>query len=169
MVELFTEVDENNNVIGLRPIKDFQSGKYIHRSAHLLLFNSKGEVLIHKRSPNKIWSPNLYTFSVAGTVGDESYEDCIKHEIPEELGIKIPVKLLFIYKFFIPKDKSFHALFIGKSDKKIKPDPDEISEIKWVSLKWLRKDISDNPEEYTLPFLAGMKKYFEKFKNLYLI
>jgi isopentenyldiphosphate isomerase len=66
--EMCLEVDKNNRVIGLRSIPDFQTGKYIHRSAHLLLFNSKGDVLIQKRSSNKRWYPNLYTYSVSGTV-----------------------------------------------------------------------------------------------------
>jgi len=165
MVELCTEVDKNNEVIGLRPIADFQTGKYIHRSAHLLLFNSKGEVLIHKRSPNKIWYPNLYTFSVSGVVGNESYEDCINHEMKEELGIKIPVKLLFIYSYFDTKEKSFHALFIGKSDKKLKPDPDEISVVKWVFLEWLKKDIINNYQYYVPHVVFGLKKYFEELSN----
>lgn len=62
MIELCIEVDKNNKVIELRPMTDFQTGKFIHRSAHLLLFNSKGEILIQKRSANKRWYPNLYLF-----------------------------------------------------------------------------------------------------------
>ena len=70
---LSIEVDKNNKKIGLRTISDFQTGKFIHRSAHLLLINSKNEILIHKRSSNKVWYPNLYTYSVSGTVKNESY------------------------------------------------------------------------------------------------
>lgn len=166
MEELFIEVDKNNNKNGLRPIKDFQTGKFIHRSSHLLLFNSKNEVLICKRSSNKKWYPNLYTYSVSGTVKDESYEDCVKEEMREELGINIPAKLIFIYPYLDKYDKSFHALFIGKTDKKITPDKFEISSLRWISLKELEKDISKNPEDYVPHVVFGLKKYFKEKLNL---
>jgi len=123
MIELCIEVDKNNRSIGLRPITDFKTAKFIHRSVHLLLFNSKGEVLIQKRSANKIWYPNLYTYSVSGVVENENYKNCIKREMKEEIGINTPVNLLFIYPYFDKLDKSFHALFKGKTNKKIIQKP----------------------------------------------
>ena len=162
MVELCIEVDKKNKVVGLRPLSDFQTGKFIHRSAHLLLFNSKKEVLIHKRSSNKKWYPHLYTYSVSGIVGNESYEENIKKEMKEELGIKIPVKFLFIYKYSDKLDKSFHALFMGKSNKKITPDRKEIASIRLLSLNELKRDISTNSEKYVPHVVFGLKKYFKE-------
>jgi isopentenyldiphosphate isomerase len=161
--ELFIEVDENNNKIGLRPIEDFQTGKFIHRSSHLLLFNSKNEVLICKRSSNKKWYPNFYTYSVSGTVKDQSYEDCVKEEMKEELRVDIPVKLLFIYPYFDERDKSFHVLFLGKTNKKINPDKREISSLRWLTLEELREDILRNPQNYVPHVVFGLKKYFDEF------
>ena len=77
MVEQNIEVDKNDNQIGLRPRDDFYTGKYIHRSSHLILFNSKNEILLQHRAPTKKWYPNLFTYSVSGTVANESYEDCL--------------------------------------------------------------------------------------------
>ena len=165
MSELALEVDKNNKKIGLRPLEDFYTGKFIHRSAHLLLSNSKGEILLQKRSKNKVLYPNLYTYSVSGFVNDESYEDCIKHEMKEEIGISISVKLLFIYKSFDKFDKSFHALFYGKSDKKITTDKEEMSTVKWISLEEMKKDLKKNPERYVPHVIYGLKKYFKILRN----
>ncbi len=162
MDELNIEVDKNNKEIGLRPMKDFQTGKFIHRSAHLLLFNTEGNVLICKRSPNKRWYPNLYTYSVSGTVANETYEECIKKEMKEELGISIPVKLVFVYPYFDELDKSFHALFSGMSDKKLTPDKLEISELKWMKLDELKKDMKRNSKKYVPHVVFGLKKYFSQ-------
>jgi isopentenyl-diphosphate Delta-isomerase len=159
MEDLFVEVDKSNKKIGLRPIKDFQTGKFIHRSSHLLLFNSKNEVLMCKRSANKRWYPNLYTYSASGTVKDES---CVKEEMKEELGINIKAKLAFIYPYLDKYDKSFHAFFIGKTDKKIKPEKLEISSLRWLSLKELEKDISENPKNYVPHVVFGLKRYFNE-------
>ena len=160
--ELNIEVDKNNNPIGLRPMPDFQTGKYIHRSAHLLLFNSNNEVLMCMRSPNKRWYPNLYTYSVSGTVGNESYEECIKHEMKEELGIFSKAKLLFVYPYFDTVDKSFHALFSAKTSKNLKPDKMEISQLRWLSLEKLKDDIERNPQDYVPHVIFGLKKYFDE-------
>ncbi|MEK6918402.1 MAG: NUDIX domain-containing protein [Nanoarchaeota archaeon] len=161
--ELNIEVDENDKIIGLRPISEFQTGKFIHRSAHLLLENSKGEILIQKRSSNKKWYPNLYTYSVSGTVANESYEKCIKREMKEEIGVSTPAKLLFIYKYFDKQEKAFHALFYGKSDDKITLDKEEIAEIKWISKDNLNKDLLKNPDNYTPHVLYGLKKYLKNY------
>ena len=159
MIELNIEVDKNDKKIGLRPISDFQTGKFIHRSSHLLLRNSKGEILLQKRSSNKKWYPNLYTYSVSGTVANENYKKCVKREMKEEIGISIPIKLLFIYKYFDKPEKAFHALFYGESDKKIIPDKREISKVLWMSPEELKKDLKKHPKKYVPHVRFGLKKY----------
>jgi len=163
MVEKNIEVDEKDNVLGLRPRDDFYTGKHIHRASHLVLLNSKDEILVQKRVPTKKWYPNLYTFSVSGTVADESYEHCMKKEMQEEIGISIPVKFIFKFPFFDKLDKAFHAIFVGKSDEEIKPDKREMTEARWIPAEDLKKDIKEHPEKYTPPFVEGMKKYFAEF------
>ncbi len=85
------EVDKNDNALGLRPRSDYYTGKYIHRACQLILFNSKNKILLQQRASTKRWYPNLFTFSVSGTVTHESYEACIQKEMQEEIGITIPV------------------------------------------------------------------------------
>jgi len=157
------EVDENNTQIGLRSRDDFYTGKYIHRASHLILYNSKNEILLQHRAPTKNWYPNLFTYSVSGTVANESYEACIKKEMQEEIGISIKVKRLFTYPFFDTFDKAWHCVFIGKTDNKIFPDVREMSEITWIAVDELKKDVTENPDMYTPPFVEGMKIYFTDF------
>lgn len=163
MTEYNIEIDKNDNQIGLRPRSSFYTGKYIHRSVHLILFNKKNEILLQYRASTKKWYPNLFTYSVSGTVANESYEHCIKKEMQEEIGISITVKRLFTYPFFDTYDKAWHCVFVGASDDEIKPDAKEAQEIKWVGADELKKDILKNPSIYTPPFVEGMKKYFNEF------
>lgn len=163
MTEYNIEVDANDNPIGLRPRSDFYTGKYIHRSVHLILFNGKTQILLQHRVPTKEIYPDLLDYSVSGTIANESYEDCIKKEMQEELGILIKLKKLFTYHFFDTYDKAWKCVFTGISDDEIKPDAKEIQEIKWIDANELKKDILKNPQIYTPPFVEGMKKYFNEF------
>jgi len=161
MAELITEVDKDDNVLGLRPRDDFYSiNSIIHRGAHLILFNSKNQILLQKRALDKKWSPGLYAYSVSGTVADESYEDCIKREMMEELGISIPVRYIFKHFVLDKNGKAFHAIFVGKTDLETIPDYSEMSEILWVPEDMLKKDIETHPEQYSFSFAEGMKKYW---------
>jgi isopentenyl-diphosphate Delta-isomerase len=157
------QVDENDQVIGVRPIEDFFTGRYIHRSSHLILLNSENEILLQKRSPKREWYPGLYTYSASGAVAEETYEECVQKEMQEELGISIPVKYLFKYKYFDEHDKSFHAIFVGKSDSDIRPDEDEASEVKWFSVSELKRGMKSNPELFVPHLIIGMNKYFTEF------
>ena len=162
MAEQLIEVDKNDNQIGLRPRDDFFDSEYIHRASHLILFNSKNEILLQHRSPTKKVWPNLFTFSVDCTVANESYEDCIKREMQEEIGISINVKRLFTFPYFDNIDKAWHCVFVGKTDDKITPDSREIQEIKWIDADELKEDILKNPDIYVPPFIEGMNKYFDE-------
>ena len=83
----------------------------------------------------------------------------------EEIGINTPVNLLFIYPYFDKLDKSFHALFKGKTNKKIIPDKNEMSLIKWMTLGELKRDISKKPDNYVPHVVFGLKKYFSEIQK----
>ena len=159
MEELNIEVDESDKKIGLRRRSDFYTGKYIHRASHLILLNSKNEILLQKRAATKRWYPFLYDYAVGGTVKNETYLDCIKREIREELGIEVSVKRAFKY-FTLDKgvDAAFRMVFIGKTGQAIKPN-EEIESIRWFSPEELKKDIKHNPQNYTPHLIKGLEKY----------
>ncbi len=162
MQEYNIEVDYNDKGIGLRPREDFYTGKYIHRASHLILQNTKGEILLQKRARDKKWYPGLYTFSVSGTVGDESYEECIQKEMGEEIGIHIPVTKLFTYPVFDDKMKSWNSVYLGYSNETITIDKREMDEVVWKSREAIVEDIQHHPRHYTPVFVKGIKMYFSE-------
>jgi isopentenyldiphosphate isomerase len=61
-----------------------------HQAVHVWIINSKGEILIQKRSAIKESSPGLWDISAAGHMSaGESVLEAVHKEISEELGIKI--------------------------------------------------------------------------------
>ena len=169
MEEFIIEVNKNDKRIGVRKRSDFYTGKFIHRGSGLLLFNTKGQVLLQKRAKTKRWFPNTFDFSASGTVATESYRSTIIREVKEELGISVVPKRLFKYKSFNDNNKSFQTLFSAVSDNPIHFQKEEIIGVKWVSLDNLKKDIYKNSKNYSPSFIEGMiiflKKYSKKVKK----
>ena len=147
--ELCIEVDRENNVVGLLPRSSFLSGEHIHRTVALLLFNSRGEVLRQKRSLSKKTSPGLYTFSVSGYVGDESYDDAIVREACEEIGIEIvPKRYDLFYKEKDP-DSAWVQVYTAVSDEDVTLETGEVDALDWLTLEDINIDVRKHPEMYT--------------------
>ena len=98
MVEILDLVDENDNVIGNMTKSDILQKRLLHRGTSIIVFNSKGEIYIHKRPKNKTIHPGYYDIAFGGSVqSGETYEEGAKRELFEESGIK-DVELEFLFK-----------------------------------------------------------------------
>lgn len=172
MVELISEVDKEDNFLGLREREEFYSGEHIHRAAQLILLNPENKMLIQKRSPQKRWYPNRYTYSVSGTVADESYDVCMKREMLEEIGISVPFRKLFKIPCIFENKGAFHTVFSGRCSEKtassIRPDPEEAIRVEWVELDELHRAVKAEPEKYTPSLRAGIIKIFQEGYGKYL-
>ena len=59
--EIFDIVDENDRVIGQAPRSECHGNPaLVHRVAHVLVFNSRGELLLQKRSQAKDIQPGKW-------------------------------------------------------------------------------------------------------------
>ncbi|AKB80913.1 MutT protein [Methanosarcina barkeri 3] len=172
MTELITEVDKNDNYLRLREREEFYSGMHIHRAAQLILLNPENKMLIQKRSPQKRWFPSRYTYSVSGTVANESYEACMEREMLEEIGISVPFRKLFKISCIVENKGAFHTVFSGLCSEKtaslIRPDPEEAVSVEWIELDELHKAVKIEPEKYTPSLRAGILKIFQEGYEKYI-
>jgi isopentenyl-diphosphate Delta-isomerase len=172
VVELISEVDKNDNFLGLLEREEFYLGKHIHRAAQLILLNPENKMLIQKRSPQKCWYPDRYTYSVSGTVADESYEACMEREMLEEIGISVPFRKLFKIPCIFESKGAFHTVFSGRCSEKtaslIRPDPEEAVYVEWIKLAELHRAVKTEPEKYTPSLRAGITKIFQDGYEKYI-
>src|SRR3989344_7854680 len=132
-------VDKDDNIIGSGTGDEAREKSIIYRIIRIFLFNTKGELLIQKRS-KKVPSPEKWDQSVGGHVDEgESYLEATMRELDEELGIK-DIPLQEIANFYqeeidgVETMKRFNTLYLGDYAGEINFNPEETSEVRWITL-----------------------------------
>lgn len=150
-------VDENNKPTGQRlPRSVVHANNVWHRAALVLIYrktNNKIEILVHKRAASKDSSPNKIDPRIGGHVkSGETYEDAIVAEMKEELDLQINlgqllkgplVKETLSYEFF-----QYYFLEYNDSMGKLRPDPEEIQSINWMTVPEIEDSVKQNPEKW---------------------
>jgi len=130
-------VDEAGHVIG-RALRSECHGNpaLIHRTAHILVFNTKGELFLQKRSEKKDIQPGKWDTSVGGHLDvGETYEEAALREMAEELGIRdAPLTPLYEYSMRNKLESENVRTYLCTYDGPIAPDPKEISEARFWTL-----------------------------------
>ena len=157
----FALMGAGKEVIALANESDFQVDTGIRRAprsddrfpmiAAVLVFNTKGEVILSRVAPTKKVDAGKWSYTAGGHVdAGESYETAAVRELKEETGLS-GVPLTFIGKTWTQKDGhigAFHHVFRAVSDAPLTPDPQEISEVKAFSLEALKHEIISSPENF---------------------
>lgn len=147
-------VDEKDNQIGTgEKLKVHQEGK-LHRAFSIFIFNKKGELLLQKRAGTKYHCGSLWSNTCCSHPRpDRKIEDEARRRLKEEMGIDVDSKEIFsfIYKAKVGDliEHEFDHVFFGRFDGQPKPDPREAEDWKWIDPKSLKKDIIENPQNYT--------------------
>ncbi len=81
-------VDEQDRLLGSLVRADLRERGLIGRGTYILLFNSLGELCVHRRTLSKAIYPGYWDVAAGGMVqADESYAASAARELEEELGV----------------------------------------------------------------------------------
>ena len=88
----------------------------------------------------------------------------------EEMGMTVSLQELFtfIYKASFDNGLTEHELdhvMVGFSDEDPKINIDEVASFKWMSLEALKKDLVNNPNDYTVWFATIFDRFFQYINN----
>ena len=145
-------VDINDEPIGAGTKEQALEQGIRHRITRVILLNSSGEVLMHRRADHLTSNPGKWS-TVAGHVDDgETYEQAAVRELHEEVGVRdVPLTEIGYYYHEDSTEatgkKSFCRVYSGKYDGEVIPNPAEVSEVKWVSKADLDAWAEDDPKE----------------------
>lgn len=165
MEEMVVLVDPKDNVLGrMDKLVAHQTG-VLHRAFSVFLFNQKGEMLLQQRAKSKYHSPGQWTNACCSHPRLlESYKDAAKRRLMEELGIEVSIseKFHFIYKASVGGELTEHELdhvFTGIYDGKFHLNPEEVMNVRYISLEELEKEMQAYPNLFTPWFTIILNEY----------
>lgn len=163
-------VNEKDEVLGtMEKIKAHREG-LLHRAFSVIIFNEKGEMLIHKRAAGKYHCGGLWTNACCSHPRlNEEPIDAAKRRLIEEMGFTCDLRYIdsFIYKVTFDNgltEHEFDHLFMGNYNDTPAPNPDEVEEWKYVSMENIKKDVASNPKMYTFWFRDIITKHIDNIE-----
>ena len=155
MMEHVILVDQDDNAIGTMEKLEAHRKGVLHRAFSILLFNSKGELLLQKRSRSKYHSSGLWTNTCCShPLPDELMLQATRRKLKQEMGIDLQTEFVykFIYKAILEKgliEHEYDHVYIGNYDGTPEINPEEVEDWKFIQINSLRADIKKNPKAYT--------------------
>lgn len=158
--EIFDVCDADDRVVGTAPRSKVHAQRLLHRAVHIFVFNTRGELLLQRRSATKDESPLKLTSSASGHLGaGEDYEPAAVRELMEELGLNAPLE--YVVKIPAGPETSYEhtVLYRTTTDVEPKPDPGEISGLEFASLADVRRRLKEDPWDFSGPFYVLLNWY----------
>ena len=148
--EIFDVVDDFDEIIGQERRSEVHRRGLKHRAVHILVFNSRGEVFLQKRSRKKECFPGAWDSSASGHLcAGETYDACAVRELQEELGLKLDQPPIRLFKIDACPQTGHEFVWIYRcrAEGPFILHPDEIESGDWFSFEcvkeWILRSSSD--------------------------
>jgi isopentenyl-diphosphate Delta-isomerase len=162
--EIFDIVDDDDQVIGQRPRREAHRDGHKHRAVHVLVFNSRGEVFLQKRSMSKDTHPGVWDSSSSGHLDSgEDYDKCAIRELREEIGLVItaPPERLFKISACLETGQEFVWVYKLYSEGPFTLHPEEIERGDWFSPENVSDWTKRAPHEFAPAFVLIWKHLYK--------
>jgi len=149
--EIFDVVNERDEVISQAPRSEVHARGLLHRAAHMLVFNSRGQVLLQKRSMKKDRQPGLWDSSASGHLDSgEDYDACAVRELREELGLCVaqPLERLFKINACAETDQEFVWVYRCQSEGPFELSAEEIERVEWFAPEEVTRWMAERPQDF---------------------
>ena len=168
-------VDENDNCLGVEEKEKCHNGEGIlHRAFLAMVFNNEGELLLARRSKEKRLWPGYWDGTVASHLFEgEDYKGATKRRLLYEIGLatdQIEYLFKFHYKIAYEDLGTEHEICAvlkvsGIDSGEINPNPEEISEIRFVDPRILVDRSHDDKNIHTPWLMLAMQHLRDNTDN----
>src|SRR3954452_4367276 len=134
--DIFDVVNEWDEVIGRKPRSEVHRLGLLHRAVHVLVFNSRGQIFLQKRSMKKDRQPGVWDSSASGHVDSgEDYDTTAVREVREEIGFRLYKTPTRLFKIDAREetDQEFVWVYRCENDGPFELNREEIDEGGWFS------------------------------------
>jgi isopentenyl-diphosphate delta-isomerase len=151
-------VDANDNAIGTMEKMEAHRKGVLHRAFSVLIYNSKGEMLLQKRAKVKYHSGGLWTNACCShPQPGEQIENAANRKLKQEMGINLTPSFAYKFIYHAPLDNNLiehevDYVLTGLFDGEPRINPEEVEEWKFADLDFIKADASKNPDQYTAWF-----------------
>lgn len=151
-------VDNHDHEIGVMPKMEAHQKGALHRAFSLLIFNTRGELLLQRRALDKYHSGGLWTNTCCGhPLPGEATADAAVRRLAEEMGMQAVLDRhhAFTYRTQLPNGLQEHEIdhvYTGVSDDLPSINPEEVAEFRYLSPGEIDRSMQEDPEQYSVWF-----------------
>ena len=155
-------VDPDDREIGRGEKLDVHRRGLLHRAFSVFLFDGDS-LLIQRRAAGKyhsagLWANTCCSHPRAGQGLAEAATIRLKEECGIE-GVSLRETGSFLYRAVFPNgltEYEYDHVFVGEYGGEFDPDPEEISELRYIPLHELKRDLMEHPEGYAAWFFTAL-------------
>jgi isopentenyldiphosphate isomerase len=159
--EIFDVVNERDEVVGQATRAEAHRSGLPHRAVHVLVFNSKRQIFLQKRSMNKDRQPGKWDSSASGHLDTgEHYDACAVRELREELGwtSSAPLGRMFKLAAGAETDQEHVWVYRCEAEGPFQLHPEEIEKGDWFEPQHVSRWMKQRPEEFASAFRIIWKR-----------
>jgi isopentenyldiphosphate isomerase len=149
--DIFDVVNERDEVVGRRPRSEVHRLGLMHRAAHILVFNARGQVFLQKRSMKKDRQPGVWDSSASGHVDSgEDYDTAALRELWEEIGLRPVAALQRLFKLPASTETDQEHVWVYRctAEGPFHLHPEEIDDGAWFEPGEVDRWMQDRPEDF---------------------
>jgi isopentenyl-diphosphate delta-isomerase len=151
-------VDEFDRPVGVMEKMEAHRKARLHRAFSVFIFSPKGEMLLQRRALSKYHSGGLWTNACCShpRPGEETCA-AARRRLSEELGFDVPLEKIFEFTYRSEFDNGlteheYDHVYVGYYDRDVRPDPEEVSQWRWLSPEAVQSELDASPEDFTAWF-----------------
>lgn len=165
--ELVDVIDAEGRTIAVVPRREMRRQRLPHRCVYVLVFNKVGQLFIHLRTATKDVYPSYWDLTIGGVLASgESFDEGVRREVREELGIDVETKPLFLSCYQDDRTAVQGMVYHAQHEGPFQLQPEEIVRGEFVSIAEIFERAKHEPicpdglqvlGEYQRRYLAGSK------------
>ena len=159
-------VNEKDEPVGTMEKLEAHDKGLLHRAFSILIYNSKGQLLLQRRAAHKYHSQGLWSNTCCSHPRPgESLLAAGARRLKEEMGIEAALSISgsFIYKTELPGniiENEYDYVLKGVTDVIPVINKDEVADFKYMDVDELKADIEQHRDLYTYWFYEIIKRNF---------